>query len=296
MSAGPHGRVAPLRPLTPLALALATLLPAAAAPAGDASPALLAWTGPEGQEVGFPSLAALADFLQNAHVVERKILTSGITRPERFLLERSGLRLRAQFQPVDVVHDEARTPSGEVERNARDSYRYNIAAFEVGALLGMDNVPPSFLRIVDGRRGAITVWIENVFTERDRLARDRQPPDAERWSRQHAVARLFDELIANVDRNQGNFLIDADWKLWLIDHTRAFRPRPRLADPEAITGCERGLWERLRRVSDEALAAAVEPWLSRGELRALLERRRRVVERIEELLDSGDETSVLWSG
>ena len=35
--------------------------------------------------------------------------------------------------------------------------------------------------------------------------------------------RVFDELIANTDRNQGNMLIDKQWKLWLIDHTRGFR-------------------------------------------------------------------------
>ena len=43
------------------------------------------------------------------------------------------------------------------------------------------------------------------------------------WNAQLHILRVFDELIANTDRNQGNMLIDSRWKLWLIDHSRAFR-------------------------------------------------------------------------
>ena len=35
--------------------------------------------------------------------------------------------------------------------------------------------------------------------------------------------RIFDELIQNRDRNTGNLLWTTDWKMWMIDHTRAFR-------------------------------------------------------------------------
>jgi len=37
------------------------------------------------------------------------------------------------------------------------------------------------------------------------------------------VVRLFDQLIYNTDRNLGNLLIDKSWRLWMIDHTRAFK-------------------------------------------------------------------------
>jgi hypothetical protein len=32
--------------------------------------------------------------------------------------------------------------------------------------------------------------------------------------------RAFDQLIYNTDRNLGNLLIDGDWRIWMIDHTR----------------------------------------------------------------------------
>ena len=38
-----------------------------------------------------------------------------------------------------------------------------------------------------------------------------------------SLVRVFDQLIGNIDRNVGNLLITSDWRIWAIDHTRAFR-------------------------------------------------------------------------
>jgi hypothetical protein len=48
-------------------------------------------------------------------------------------------------------------------------------------------------------------------------------PNVADWNRQMATVKLFDELIANVDRNAGNLVITTDWQIYMIDHTRAFR-------------------------------------------------------------------------
>jgi hypothetical protein len=56
--------------------------------------------------------------------------------------------------------------------------------------------------------------------------------------------RVFDELIQNVDRTQENLLWDKSWKLWLIDHTRAFRLGHELKLSD-LDQCERGLFEGL---------------------------------------------------
>ena len=66
------------------------------------------------------------------------------------------------------------------------------------------------------------------------------PPDPEAWKQAASlVATTFDQLIYNVDRNTGNLLITKDWKLVLIDHTRAFAPNPRLMDRPDFDRCSR---------------------------------------------------------
>ena len=63
------------------------------------------------------------------------------------------------------------------------------------------------------------LWIENVaMDEVERLKRKAEDPDKDRWSRQYVIMQVFDQLIANTDRNQTNILYDRDWKLWMIDH------------------------------------------------------------------------------
>ena len=50
-----------------------------------------------------------------------------------------------------------------------------------------------------------------------------------KWSHIHA-AIVYDELLANRDRNLRNMLIGADGEIWLIDHEEA------LAEPAALAG------------------------------------------------------------
>ena len=61
------------------------------------------------------------------------------------------------------------------------------------------------------------------WDEGQRLKQHAEPPDAEAWNQQMHRMRVFTALVADTDRNLGNVLISADWKLWMIDFTRAFR-------------------------------------------------------------------------
>jgi hypothetical protein len=106
---------------------------------------------------------------------------------------------------------------------------------------------------------------------------------------------VFDNLINNIDRNMGNILFDPDWRVWLIDHSRAFIRDQKLPNPERVRRIEQHLWERLRSVSDEELEAAVEPYLAEPERAALLERRRLLVELIEQKIAQLGEDGVLFS-
>jgi len=247
----------------------------------------LAWQGPEGQETRFTSLDELRDFLQTARILRIKEIGVGVTHPRKLLLEKNGVRLQAHFQSHDEARDRIRIKSGAVELNFRDSYKFNIAAYELSRLLGLNNVPPSFPRTIRGELGAITVWLEDTFTERSRRKDQVSPPQPLQWHRQLVGMWVFDELVGNTDRNLGNILIDRDWKIWLIDHTRAFRLHKKLKfSGQTIPSCEHRLWEALKTVTDEEIQAALKPWLKTSEIKAVVRRRRLLVNHIETLIES----------
>ena len=65
------------------------------------------------------------------------------------------------------------------------------------------------------------------------------------WSLQLTRMKMFDLLIANIDRNQGNLIYDADWHLFLIDHSRAFIDKKDLKGIAPLGRVDRKLWEKM---------------------------------------------------
>jgi hypothetical protein len=120
------------------------------------------------------------------------------------------------------------------------------------------------------------------------------PTDVLRWWQQKQIMYVFDNLIANSDRNQGNLLIDRSWNIWLIDHTRAFKRSSTLIYRDKLIHCERGLWKSLREVDEDALRERLGPFLEDQEISKLLTRRRLLIRQIQSLIDKNGEDQVLF--
>ena len=98
----------------------------------------------------------------------------------------------------------------------------------------------SIERELDGKIGSMTWWLDNIWmTEAERRDRGIKPPASQFWVDELNTVRVFDQLIYNTDRNQGNLLITPEWKVWMIDHTRAFRHIGRVAEKERSSRTDR---------------------------------------------------------
>ena len=116
------------------------------------------------------------------------------------------------------------------------------------------------------------------------------PPDGMDWARQLQRMVLFDVLIGNDDRNAGNVLIDGDWKVWLIDHTRAFYARARTSGLSDVAYVDRAFFEGLQALDKDLLEGVMGDYVSSSAIRRILQRRDRLVVRINELVaERGDE-------
>lgn len=223
----------------------------------------------DGKALPLDSEEEVLDFLRTAKIVSKEKLGEGTNKAKRkILLEKDGLRCNAVLRTGYKVIDSGE--SGFV-----DSYLSEVAAYELSRLLGFDNVPA----VVRRKGGSIQIWIENARTVRSILKEDELPYSNEWVEQQRQVMTVFDNLIANTDRNPGNILIDENNKVWFIDHTRSFAGQHELRDPEAITGFDRDIWQELQSLSDKAIKEAVGPY-ARGYLPELLERRELLVEEI----------------
>jgi hypothetical protein len=285
----------------PTAALLAGLLTAAlvGAEARAAGPADLAstphvWLDARGQPLPMQSPAELEELLRTARVVESEKTEHGRFGVRRLLLEKDGLEVHAAGRMMAEEDRKRRLLEREVWF-FRDHYIHEPAAYALSELLGLGMVPPAVERSVNGKPASVQLWVEDCLVEIEREKQGVQPPDSRTYLLQLYQMYVFDNLINNIDRNLGNILFDPDWRVWLIDHSRAFIRDHKLPSPERVRRIERHLWERLRTVSDEELEAAIEPYLAEPERAALLERRRLLVELIEEKIAQVGEDGVLFS-
>lgn len=257
----------------------------------DGRPA--AWLGPDGEPLPFADDAAAEEFLRTATVVSSKVLDTGTSKPRRLLLELDGVRARAIFRTVD---ERAFNINERARRDAllTDSYVNEVAAYRLSRVLGLDRVPPTVLRTLDGEKGSVQLWIEQARTEEEMNERGEKAANPFAWVMQQRMILVWDSLISNWDRNTTNILVDRDDRIWWVDHTRAFRRDTGFDHLEHVTVCERALWRALLEVDDAQIKETVAPLLDGAQVVALVKRRRILVRHLEQRIAAEGEAGVLY--
>jgi hypothetical protein len=233
-------------------------------------------------------------FLLEAKVEDNRETGVGVTNSLRATMFDGALRHDGHIQTIDERKLQFQSVQGN-ELNFRDAWQFNVAGYRLDRLLGLNMTPVSVERKWRGRAGSYTWWVDNVtMDERQRLQRKIEPPDADRWNRQISVLRVFDQLIYNTDRNTQNMVIDADWNLWMIDHTRAFRLQKQLLSAKQITRCDRRLLATLRELNRDAVKDAISPYLTSLEIDGLMARRDAIVKLVDQKVTQEGEAKILY--
>jgi len=222
-------------------------------------------------------------FLREAKVVKTKGTSKGITNSLRATLSDGTFTHDAQIQMIDEQKAQFTGTRG-TEFNFRDTWKFNVAAYRLDRLIGLNMVPVSIPRRFRTDAGAFTWWIDDVIMdEGERLKAKTPVPNIALWNEQMQLVRVFDQLIYNVDRNMGNLLITKDWHIWAIDHTRAFRTHETLKSAGNVTRCDRELLQRLKALDKATLKREMGEFLGEWEINSLLARRDAIVARLESL-------------
>jgi hypothetical protein len=211
--------------------------------------------------------AKFEEYIQTAKVEKVTDIPIGVTRPKRAYTVPGGLAASFAWKPLKPGFQ-----SGYYE-----SYKSEIAAYELDKLLGMGMVPIVVERRVDNELGAAIIWLQGV-----RSWEAVQPlPKPPNWGHQVARMKMFDDLIGNSDRNKGNMLIDEDWHMYLIDHSRAFVTDAKL--PQELQNVDRRLWDGMLALDEAGLKTSMGKWLDGRQIHALIRRRDGMKKKIDAL-------------
>ncbi len=221
-------------------------------------------------------------FLKTAEVIELEDIPTGVTKPRKAILGLGG--------PAEAFAWKDIKPG--IYRGYWESYKAEIAAYELDKLLHMGMTPPNVERRVNNELGAASMWVAPAKTFKE-LDGPPTPPSLHigRWNWQLICAKMFHNLIYNKDPNLGNWMVDPAWNLIIIDNSRAFTTD---TDERVhkLTRVDRDLWDRMAALDEPTLQAALGEWLDDGEIRAILDRRDEMRKDIDELVEKTSEAAV----
>jgi hypothetical protein len=242
-----------------------------------------------------PSKEQIKQFLLTAKIVSSHQSKKGITNTSRLTLSDGTLTHDASFQAVDEHTMQKKFFDGHIETNFVDSYKYNIAAYALAEMVGFDDMMPVYVeRKWEGQTGSLSWWLPVKMDEAERTKLNLQPPDADAWNNQMYKIRVFDQLVYDADPNLTNFLISEDWKIWRIDFSRAFRASNDLNAPKALVKCDRHLFGKLKALDANQLGEKTKAYLTKSEVKALMERRDKIVAYFQKLIAEKGEDQVLY--
>jgi len=224
---------------------------------------------------------AIEEYLRTGDIVRVEEIPVGVTKPTRCTLAPGGPVAEMTWKPIPPGH----------RGGFWESYRSEIAAYELDKLLALGMVPPTVEKRIKEKVGAAVMWVSPVKSFKQ-LGGSPKPPPAEipRWSRQLSRAKLFDNLIANIDSNQGNWLVDPAWNVILIDHTRSFTTTKEIVHKMQRIDAE--LWQRMLQLTEASLHDAIGAWVDQAEIRAMLARRDKMRHEIERMVSKSSEAAV----
>jgi hypothetical protein len=244
---------------------------------------------------------AQEEFLRTAEIIRFEEIGEGVTKPYKLYLRKDGVELKAAWK----------NPQG-LQLGFLEGWQYEIAAYRLDKLIGLNMVPPAVEREFQGRPGALVLWAKNKYSLLKIMDEGIRIPDEakDHTEKMKWLTRAWDSLIANEDRTQQNILYTEDWRIILFDHSRAFRSEGEFAkrlmfgrdgiktqssgDPFLIRRIPIWFVDRIKTLTFDAIRGAVGTTLTDKEIKAILARRDLLLKEIALMVQEQGREAVLW--
>src|SRR5262252_6456413 len=237
----------------------------------------LGWLSASGAAQGKRSCEDIETFMRNAKLT--------ISRGESALMDNGTLQHRV------FVHTENESYR---DQENRDTWKANVAAYELAKILQINIIPPYVEIAVNGTSASVSWGLDDVMMDVVQLKqRNIQPPDLEAWNRQMDVVQVFDELVYG-GRAPSDLLITRDWQAWVIGPSQGFRPNPNIRNPANLVKCDRKLLARMRTLDKDVLTIKLGNWLTKEEIEALRARATKIVGFFDREIATKGEAAVLF--
>ncbi len=242
------------------------------------------------------------EFLKTAEIVKSELIGTGVTKPWKLYLKEGDIENKAAWKDINT----------DLSGGGRDSWKYEIAAYRLDKLIGLNMVPPTVEREFREKQGSLSLWVDSkhfleIVEEGIKVPQSalKQIDDTK------YITRLWYCLIANDDPTQENFMYTEDWRMILIDHSRSFRSDKEYAErlvlgingikrtqaddrPFLIRRAPRVLLDKINALDFAGIKQAIGPYLTDKEIESIIARKKLIHDEIAEMIKLYGEDKVLY--
>jgi hypothetical protein len=248
-------------------------------------------TGPPsrpGATAAGPTTAAdIEAFLRQATPAFVMPAAAGRTDPWKVRMDLGDLKRWAQFKYIDRPRPDP----------LADSYRYELAAYELDKYLGLGFVPPVVERTINNYPGSLQIFVDDAFTETTRQLQGLQLNDPNGFDQAMDDLKVFLNIAGDqcgTERNRDVLIQRKGERIYAVDFSRAFGLAKATIPGCEILRCSRRLHGRLLEWDKTKVRALLAPYLSEEELRALESRWGSVLQTIRTQIETRGERAVLF--
>jgi hypothetical protein len=261
-----------------------------------ARPALSQFTADE-----IAQRAQWEEFLLTADITRWEEIGEGVTKPLRLYLKKGDLESSACWK----------NPHG-IQEGFLEGWKYEIAAYRLDKLIGLNMVPPAVEREFKGKQGALVFWVTSEYSLLEIEDENIKMPE---WAlpqidNMKYITRAWDSLIANEDRTQQNIRYTKDWRTLLIDHSRSFRSAKEFTQklmcgrnglkvsaegrPFLFRRLPRWFVEKVGGLDFKSIKDAVGSYLDDKEIEAIIKRKGLLLAEVDEMIKESGEGKVIY--
>lgn len=223
--------------------------------------------------------------------------SEAVTNPWRLTLKKDEVTKQAIWK----------NPEGRM-KGYQENWRWEIAAYHLDKHLGLGMVPPTIEKRFQGNRGSCQILVDYEISLKQKYEQKIKTPSYKLfyWNRALYLQRAFDNLIANEDRHQNQFLITKDWRMILIDHSRTFRTSKKFTKkliydekykegPRLMKELPKPFVEKLKNLTPEIIKEIVGEYLTDKEIECVLTRRDLIIKWLDKRIKKQGEDKVLYT-
>ncbi len=230
-------------------------------------------------------LKELEEYLRTAKVTSIEIKESeGRTAPWEVSLDDGKIQRRGRFKHI---------------RRSRphilpDSYHYEIAAYELTKLLGIQIIPPVIEREINDMMGSLQMYVEGCFRLSNKNKADLIPPEDAKFGYSLEELAVLENLSYCVRNDKDILVHEKTWHVCRVDFSEAFEPKMNLIPSSEITRCSRKFFKGLTNLNNDNVRSKLKDHLNDDEIKALLKRKCLVLEKLNDLIEEKGEDEVLF--